>query len=122
MGEVRRQFKACLAECHFLAVNVVRENLEDFLFTESLNREATRALGKRCNPQDRCVFIADRNDIMAHASVVIGAVTPAHLDGFVEFGEQLHDTSQDVQKFFTIMAYPAIKFMHRSRTHTGTIG
>ena len=54
MGELRRQFEAYLAECHFLAVNVVREDLEDFLFTKSLNREATRALGKRCNPQDGC--------------------------------------------------------------------
>ena len=36
----RKQFEAYLAERHHLTVNEAHEELEDFLFTESLNREA----------------------------------------------------------------------------------
>lgn len=38
----RKQFEAYLAERHHLTVNEAREELDDFLFTESLNREVTR--------------------------------------------------------------------------------
>ena len=44
--EDRKQFEAYLAERHHLTVNEAREELEDFLFTEALNREATQALSK----------------------------------------------------------------------------
>ncbi|KIC43469.1 hypothetical protein RA27_05940 [Ruegeria sp. ANG-R] len=42
----RNQFEAYLAERHHLTVNEAREELEDFLFTEGLNREARQSLGK----------------------------------------------------------------------------
>lgn len=41
----RQQFEAYLAERHHLTVNEAREELDDFLFTEALNREADRSLG-----------------------------------------------------------------------------
>jgi DNA-nicking Smr family endonuclease len=37
----REQFEAYLAERHHLTVNEAREELDDFLFTESLNREVS---------------------------------------------------------------------------------
>ncbi|KIC44514.1 hypothetical protein RA28_16575 [Ruegeria sp. ANG-S4] len=42
----RKQFEAYLAERHHLTVNEAREELEDFLFTEGLNREVSLSLGK----------------------------------------------------------------------------
>lgn len=42
----RRQFEAYLAERHHLTVNEAREELEDFLFTEALNREMRQSLGE----------------------------------------------------------------------------
>nr|WP_321252695.1 hypothetical protein [uncultured Ruegeria sp.] len=42
----RKQFEAYLAERHHLTVNEAREELEDFLFTESLNREFDQTLRK----------------------------------------------------------------------------
>ncbi|WP_342777310.1 hypothetical protein [Ruegeria sediminis] len=38
----RKRFEAYLAERHHLTVNEAREEVEDFLFTESLNREFRR--------------------------------------------------------------------------------
>ena len=38
----RKRFEAYLAERHHLTVNEAREEVEDFLFTESLNRELLR--------------------------------------------------------------------------------
>lgn len=38
----RKQFEAYLAERHHLTVNEAREELEDFLFTEGLNREVSQ--------------------------------------------------------------------------------
>ncbi len=46
VGEDRKQFEAYLAERHHLTVNEAREELEDFLFTEALNREAAQSLSK----------------------------------------------------------------------------
>lgn len=42
----RKGFEAYLAERHHLTVNEAHEELEDFLFTEGLNREFGRSLGK----------------------------------------------------------------------------
>lgn len=42
----RTQFEAYLAERHHLTVNEAHEELEDFLFTEGLNREVSQALRK----------------------------------------------------------------------------
>ena len=39
VGKDRKQFEAYLAERHHLTVNEAHEEVEDFLFTESLNRE-----------------------------------------------------------------------------------
>ena len=39
----RKRFEAYLAERHHLTVNEAREEVEDFLFTEGLNREFYRA-------------------------------------------------------------------------------
>lgn len=41
MRQDRKQFEAYLAERHHLTVNEAREELDDFLFTEALNREVT---------------------------------------------------------------------------------
>jgi len=41
MCQDRKQFEAYLAERHHLTVNEAREELDDFLFTEALNREVT---------------------------------------------------------------------------------
>ncbi|KUJ86069.1 hypothetical protein AVO45_03650 [Ruegeria marisrubri] len=38
----RKRFEAYLAERHHLTVNEAHEEVEDFLFTESLNRELLR--------------------------------------------------------------------------------
>ncbi|WP_051927629.1 hypothetical protein [Ruegeria halocynthiae] len=49
MGQLskdRKRFEAYLAERHHLTVNEAHEELEDFLFTEGLNREFSRSLGK----------------------------------------------------------------------------
>ncbi len=40
----RKRFEAYLAERHHLTVNEAREELEDFLFTEGLNREFSNSL------------------------------------------------------------------------------
>ncbi len=40
----RKQFEAYLAERHHLTVNEAHEELEDFLFTEGLNREFDHSL------------------------------------------------------------------------------
>lgn len=42
----RKRFEAYLAERHHLTVNEAREELEDFLFTEGLNREFSSTLRK----------------------------------------------------------------------------
>lgn len=46
MRQDREQFEAYLAERHHLTVNEAREELEDFLFTEGLNREVNQPLSK----------------------------------------------------------------------------
>ncbi len=46
LGRDRKQFEAYLAERHHLTVNEAREELEDFLYTEALNREVSCSLSK----------------------------------------------------------------------------
>ncbi|CUJ87978.1 hypothetical protein RUE5091_00627 [Ruegeria denitrificans] len=46
LSKDRKRFEAYLAERHHLTVNEAHEELEDFLFTEGLNREFSRSLSK----------------------------------------------------------------------------
>ncbi|CUH41703.1 MULTISPECIES: hypothetical protein [Ruegeria] len=46
LSQDRKCFEAYLAERHQLTMNEAHEELEDFLFTEGLNREFSRSLSK----------------------------------------------------------------------------
>ena len=46
LSKDRKRFEAYLAERHHLTMNEAHEELEDFLFTEGLNREFSRSLSK----------------------------------------------------------------------------
>ena len=49
---------------------------------------------------------------MAHAAIVIGAVTSAHFNRLIEFGIKPDNTGQNIHELFAIVAHPAVEFVH----------
>ncbi len=59
---------------------------------------------------------------MSHrGGVVIGAVVPAQVDGFVEFSEQANDPGQHIEELLAVMANPVLELLEGAGADGGAV-